>query len=505
MRCRISVDPEAFRYSTAQPGVPRHNVAARLTDNTSDGRRARSCSTRIELTCSADIPTFGAETTLSVSVLLGLVQRPSPVTDAVFSDIVSRFQSFGTVMTFGGAAVAGAADGETVGMAAGTGVAGSGDGVAGACRTSTATRNACARIILSPTCLSRRATFAFLLLTAMAAGCTPVVPAGAPAPAAPAEREAAYLYVGNSQGSLSTLTVYPLHGSKPLRVVRRTWGVNGMAVDPFGYVYTGNGLPTYGEITVYNPGGGSILLNIYSGDVRVFAFDAKGDVYVSDNGFISQYASHSDRVIRSIGPHTYNVDALAVAGSGDLYAAQLGNTSSGVGPGVVKVFPPKKTRASRTIRNGIDTPVALAFDASGNLYVANCPSCYAKQGTGSVAEYAPGAGVPSRVLRDGIDNPDALVSGNDGLLVVANNPSLSYGVTKPGWISVYSSTGKSPQHRITRGTKSVDSLAIDADGYVYAESYGKHSDVAVVARDGSRVIRTITDGVVLPNRIAVGY
>ncbi len=113
--------------------------------------------------------------------------------------------------------------------------------------------------------------------------------------------------------------------------------------------------------------------------------------------------------------------------------------------------------------------------------------------------------MPFRVLRDGIDNPDALVSGNDGLLVVANNPSLSYGVTKPGWISVYSSTGKSPQHRITRGTKSVDSLAIDADGYVYAESYGKHSDVVVVARDGSRVIRTITDGVVLPNRIAVGY
>jgi hypothetical protein len=152
----------------------------------------------------------------------------------------------------------------------------------------------------------------------MAAGCTPVVPAGAPAPAAPAEREAAYLYVGNSQGSLSTLTVYPLHGSKPSRVVRRTWGVNGMAVDPFGYVYTGNGLPTYGDITVYNPGGGSILLNIYSGDVRVFAFDAKGDVYVSDNGFISEYASHSDRVIRSIGPHTYNVDALAVDGSGGM-------------------------------------------------------------------------------------------------------------------------------------------------------------------------------------------
>jgi hypothetical protein len=47
--------------------------------------------------------------------------------------------------------------------------------------------------------------------------------------------------------------------------------------------------------------------------------------------------------------------------------------------------------------------------------------------------------------------------------------------------------------------------AIDADGYVYAESYGKHSDIAVLARDGSRVIRTITDGVVYPNRIAVGY
>jgi sugar lactone lactonase YvrE len=351
----------------------------------------------------------------------------------------------------------------------------------------------------------RRASLTISFLTAVLAGCSALVPAGTPAPGVPAVQEKGYLYLGNSRGSQSTLTVYPLQASKPLRVVPRTWGVNAMAIDPFGNVYTSNGLPSGGEITVYAPGGGSILVNIDTGAVTAFAFDAQGDVYVSDNGFITEYAPHSSTRIRFIGPETFNVDALAVDGSGNLYAAQLGNNSSGIGRGSVKVFAPTKTRAFRKIRHGINTPVALAFDASGNLYVANCPSCYAKNGTGSVAEYAPGGDMPIRVLTSGIDNPDALVVGNDGALFVANDLSLSSGVTKPGWVSVYSSTGKSPLHRITHGTKAVNSLAIDAEGYVYAESGGKRGDIVVLAPDGSQVVRTITDGVDVPNRIAVGY
>ncbi|HLY01520.1 MAG TPA: hypothetical protein VKR56_03385 [Candidatus Cybelea sp.] len=205
-----------------------------------------------------------------------------------------------------------------------------------------------------------RARLAASLLTAMLAGCAAIVPAGAPAPAAPAKDQKGYLYLGNSQGSRSILTVYPLHGSKPLRVVPRTWGVNAMAVDPFGFVYTSNELPSGGQITVYKPGGGSIVLNIDTGAVSAFAFDATGDVYVSDNGFITEYAPHSRERILFIGPRSFNVDALAVDHSGNLYAAEPGNNSSGTGPGVVKVFAPSQKRASRKIRYGICTSQTAA-------------------------------------------------------------------------------------------------------------------------------------------------
>jgi hypothetical protein len=80
---------------------------------------------------------FDPEMTLRVSVFAGLVHRPSPVSNAECGDIGSRFQSFGAVMTFGGAAVA-AGDGEAVGVGEGTG---------GACATSAVMRNTCAKNI----------------------------------------------------------------------------------------------------------------------------------------------------------------------------------------------------------------------------------------------------------------------------------------------------------------------------------------------------------------------
>lgn len=351
-----------------------------------------------------------------------------------------------------------------------------------------------------PTELAAVALAALLLV-----GCATPLQASVPAPHAIPDRSKGYIYLGNSRGSESALTVYRLQGSKPLRVVPRTWGVRAMAVDPFGDVYASNGLPSGGEITVYNPGGGSVRLTIDTGAVFAIAFDANGDAYVSDNGFITEYAPHSSNRIRSLGRHTVNVDALAVGASGDIYAAESANNSSGVGRGAIKVFAPKKVRAFREIRHGIATPVALAFDASGNLYVANCASCYAGNGTGSVAEYAPGSDVPFRILKDGIDDPAAIVVGKNGALFVANDPSLSYGPPKPGWISVYSSTGKSPTHKIAKGAKAVNSLAIDRDGYVYAESSQVQGDIIVLSPDGSQVVRTITDGVDTASQIAVGF
>lgn len=347
---------------------------------------------------------------------------------------------------------------------------------------------------------------ASMMAAVLLAGCAPSLPTNPTAPRqAVPDRTKGYLYLGNSRGSESTLTVYSLDGSKPLRVVPRTWGVLAMAVDPFGDLYASNGLTSGGQITVYNPGGGSVRLNIATGSVEAIAFDKKGDAYVSDNGFITEYAPHSSNRIHSIGRHTSNVGSLGIDSSGDIYAAETVNGLTGVGRGAVKVFAPRKKSAFRKIRHGIATPLALAFDSSDNLYVANCQECPNNRGTGSVTEYAPGGSIPARILRDGIDGPDAIVVGENNLLFVANNPSINYSSEKPGWISVYSPTGKSPLRKIANGAGAVTSLAIDRDGYVYAASSQEHGDIIVISPDGSKVVRTITAGVDLASRIAVGY
>jgi hypothetical protein len=49
-----------------------------------------------------------------------------------------------------------------------------------------------------------------------------------------------------------------------------------------------------------------------------------------------------------------------------------------------------KTNVARTIRTGINYPVALAFDGAGRLYVANSPS----GSTNTVTVYAPGGSTP---------------------------------------------------------------------------------------------------------------
>jgi hypothetical protein len=353
------------------------------------------------------------------------------------------------------------------------------------------------------------------LLATLVGGCNASISAGAPFPPGAAQSARAaglngtrgYLYLGNSFGSGSTLVVYPLNGTKPLREIAQSWNVYAMAVDRWGDVYIANNNPSYGEITAYTSGGRSALLTIFTGAVDAMAFNSAGDLYAADSGYVFEYAPRSKKRLRPA-RDAENVNALAVDRAGNIYAAQLSGNCSCILKGAIKVFAPGASHAFRTIRRGINTPVALVFDGAGNLYVANCPSCYAGKDTGSVAEYAPGSAVPSRVLKNGINDPVALAVGNDGRLFVSNHPGFSTGDKTPGWIAVYSSSGKSPVRRITRGIEWVGALAVDAEGHLYSVGGGgdksDHDEIAVYSPDGSRRIRTITDGVAAPRSIAVG-
>jgi DNA-binding beta-propeller fold protein YncE len=148
-------------------------------------------------------------------------------------------------------------------------------------------------------------------------------------------------------------------------------------------------------------------------------------------------------------------------------------------------------------------PYSLLFAKSGNVFVANCPTCYGSAHfAGSVTEYAPASGTPIRTIIKGVNTPIALAVGRHGLLFVANHPFL-----QQGWVTVYSS-GTTPVRTITNGINGADSLAIDPRGYLYvANRCGcgeKQDSITVYSPDGSRLLRTITQGVIGPSAIAIG-
>lgn len=299
------------------------------------------------------------------------------------------------------------------------------------------------------------------------------------------------------------MVVYPLHSSKPLRTIKRHWNVYAMAIDPWNDIYTTDGFPSGGNILAYHAGAHSRLLEIGDDADGPLAFDSAGNLYVYDQVYIHEYKARSILLLRSFGLEDHDVDALAFDSDGNLYAAQLATTASGEGKGMVKVYPPGKNDPSRTITKGVDTPVAMLFDPSGNLYIANCPSCYDRKTHGWVAEYAPGSETPSRVLKTDIYNPVALALGKSGQLFVANRPLPDE--QKRGWITVYPASGTKPLRRITHGIQGVRSMAVDDDGYLYATNswYGKYA-IRVYSPDGSRLVRSITDGVHTPFAIAIG-
>ena len=99
------------------------------------------------------------------------------------------------------------------------------------------------------------------------------------------------------------------------------------------------------------------------------------------------------------------IAALALDGSGNLYAISNGNNT-------VCKFAPGATTPSATL-TGLSNPLALALDGSSNLYVAN-------MGNNTVSKFAPGATTPSTTLT-GLSGPDALAFDSSGNLYVANH------------------------------------------------------------------------------------
>jgi hypothetical protein len=272
------------------------------------------------------------------------------------------------------------------------------------------------------------------------------------------------------------------------------------------------------------------LVGSLNGTVTGVAVDATGDVWVSNFTNVALYTSETKTLIRTIDRNLYrplipvvapdgtldvmdkvgvaifpdaqqtrmkrieakDAFAIAVDPQSNLYVAPNGQNS-------ILVYPPNSATLSRTILDGIATPVAMAFDSAGNLYVANEAGggrCGTEANAGTVTVYAPGASSPSYTITtaEGLCNPRALAFDPSGNLYVANSDDAK---EFAGSVTVYSAGTATLLQTITDGIGTPESVAVDAAGKMYvANSAIKPSggDVTVYAPGGGRLVQTISDG-----------
>jgi sugar lactone lactonase YvrE len=275
-------------------------------------------------------------------------------------------------------------------------------------------------------------------------------------------------------------------------------------------LYVVNGIGP--SVTVYAHGRKRLLRTISQGinNPDALAFDSSGNLYVANNGCtfssckpiapptVTVYAPGSTMVLRTIKKGVDNPAALVFDGAGNLYVANYGCPASScrhVLPSTVAVYAPGSTKTLRTIRTAVDQPFALTFDGSGNLYVAN-------YGLNTVTVYGPGGTKVLRTIKKGVDRPDALAFDGSGNLYVANYPCRFASCrSMASSVTVYAPDSNKVLRTISRGVASPLALAFDPSGnlYVANNSFGY---VTVYAPGSTKVLRTIKKGVVVPTALA---
>lgn len=173
---------------------------------------------------------------------------------------------------------------------------------------------------------------------------------------------------------------------------------------------------------------------------------------------------------------------LCLDGQGTLYVVD--------DDGWVAEYAAGKTKPSKIITNGINTPAFCAIDSRGNLWVTNL-------GGPNVTEYLHGSTKPHMVITKGLDAPDGIAIDHSGNMYVAN---ASYG---PYNIVVYPPGGKSPSRTITQGVTAPVGLAVDGKGTLYVANYGS-CDVEEYLAGQDQPYQEITNEINGPSGLTVG-
>jgi sugar lactone lactonase YvrE len=158
--------------------------------------------------------------------------------------------------------------------------------------------------------------------------------------------------------------------------------------------------------------------------------------------------------------------------------------------GWVAEYPAGKTKPSKIITKGINTPAFCAIDSKGNLWVTNISGP-------NVTEYLPGSTKPHAVITKGITYPDGIAIDHSGNMYVGN----LYPSSSPN-IQVFAHGSKSPSREITDGLTTPVGITVDAHGTLYVANEAANN-VEEYRSGQNEPYQTITDDMDYPVGLTV--
>lgn len=190
--------------------------------------------------------------------------------------------------------------------------------------------------------------------------------------------------------------------------------------------------------------------------------DGQGTLYAVDNdGWVAEYAAGRTKPSKIITQGINTPGFCAIDSEGNLWVTNLG------GPNVTEYLN-GSTKPHMVLTKGLHTPDGIAIDHSGNMYISN-----GSYGPYNVVVYPPNGKSPSRTITDGVTGPVGLTVDAHGTLYVANEPQSN--------VEEYRFGKSHPYRTITVGLDHPVSVTVNKNGYLYVTNYQNSGPVVEFA------------------------